>query len=125
MTWILPETGGDGAGGRARRSQRPGVAGVPVPEKPKTRRAASGLGARKGRRSRVPGEVDARRVSGRPAACSYLFAMVTDPFVVIARTVAPPPFNGTDNRRLIRPWTVIGISVLIRPFTVPVSSSAA
>jgi hypothetical protein len=51
--------------------------------------------------------------------------MITVPFVVSARTVAPPPFSGTDNRRLIRPCTVIGISVLIRPFTVPVSRLAA
>src|SRR6266852_3334612 len=45
----------------------------------------------------------------------------TPPFVVTARTSAPPEPRSIESRRLISPCTVTGKSTLMCPFTVPVS----
>jgi hypothetical protein len=56
--------------------------------------------------------------------CYYRRLIVTPPLVVITRTRAPPDPRVVVNRSLRRPWTVMGKSTLMRPFTVPVSSTA-
>jgi len=50
--------------------------------------------------------------------------MMIPPFVVVARTGAPPEPSVSEKWREMLPLTVSGMSVRIPPFTVPVSSRA-